>query len=529
MESEGLPARSHARPFAPIIRGRMTPATTSAPPSAAPGLVSRELGLLGLAATGICSMVGASIHVVPIMIQRNVPGIGPYVLPAFLFAALPALLAAFAYAVLASAMPRAGGSYVYASRALHPYLGFAASFSQWFGLSIAIGVICYLIVPFLRDVAATAGAATLAARLDEGPVRLALALVILGVFVYVNLQGGAVYEWTLVPLMVLMFVLGGVVIVAGLAFDHEQFAAAALLRDGRSVPLAASPPFRWSTFFAGSSVLFASFIGFDAIAQAGGEARNPRRNLPLAILIAMVTVTTFYMAFAGAVYHAVPWSYVAREAATRDLTAPGLLGYLLSPGWTVAIVLGATISLLNDLPGMILSVSRLCFAWAEDGIFPAALARVHAVWRTPHNAILASGLLAAGGVLGSHFAGDFFLGIDLLVISMLVNFLLDVPLRVGPAAPQPGSSGPGGGRLASPAAGPARHPGRAVPFRPSPGPRHEGPGCARPALLPALHSRVDPGHDRRHRPLRARDGAPPHAGGRPACALRASAPTVRTS
>jgi APA family basic amino acid/polyamine antiporter len=369
-------------------------------------------------------MVGASIHVMPIMIQRSVPGIGPYVLPAFLFAAVPALMAAFAYAVLASAMPRAGGSYVYASRALHPYLGFAASFSQWFGLSIAIGVICNLIVPFLRDMAATAGAPGLAARLDEGPVRLALALVILAGFVYVNLRGGAVYEWTLVPLMVLMFVLGGVVIVAGLAFDHEQFAAAALLRDGRAVPPDAVAPFRWTTFFAGASVLFASFIGFDAIAQAGGEARNPQRNLPLAILIAMITVTTFYMAFAGAVYHAVPWSYVAREAGTRDLTAPGLMGYLLSPGWTVAIVLGATISLLNDLPGMILSVSRLVFAWAEDGIFPAGLARVHAVWRTPHNAILASGLMAAVGVLGSHFAGDFFLGVDLLVISMLVNFLL---------------------------------------------------------------------------------------------------------
>lgn len=401
----------------------MTPAPTSAAAPAVPGL-ARELGLVGLAATGICSMVGASIHVVPIMIQRNVPGIGPYVLPAFLFAAVPALLAAFAYAVLASAMPRAGGSYVYASRALNPYLGFAASFSQWFGLSIAIGVICYLIVPFLRDVAAAAGAGGLAARLDEGPVRLALALVILGVFVALNLRGAAVYQWTLVPLMVLMFVLGGVVIVAGFAFDHGQFAAAALWRDGHWAPPEAGPPFRWSTFFAGASVLFASFIGFDAIAQAGGEARNPRRNLPLAILIAMVTVTTFYMAFAGAVYHAVPWSYVAREAATRDLTAPGLLGYLLSPGWTVAIILGATLSLLNDLPGMILSVSRLCFAWAEDGIFPPALARVHAAWRTPHNAILTSGLLAAGGVAGSHFAGDFFLGVDLLVISMLVNFLL---------------------------------------------------------------------------------------------------------
>ena len=115
--------------------------------------LQRELHLPGLTATGICAMLGASVYVVPFMIQRNVPGIGSWVLPAFLFAAVPALLAALAYAILASAMPRAGGSYLYASRGLHPYLGFVASFSQWFGLSIVIGVIAYIIVPFLRDIA----------------------------------------------------------------------------------------------------------------------------------------------------------------------------------------------------------------------------------------------------------------------------------------------------------------------------------------------------------------------------------------
>ena len=82
-----------------------------------PGL-SRRLGLLGLTATGICAMLGAAINVIPIMLQRSVPGIGPHVLSAYAFAAL---LAALAYASLASAMPRAGGSYVCVSRSLSPY------------------------------------------------------------------------------------------------------------------------------------------------------------------------------------------------------------------------------------------------------------------------------------------------------------------------------------------------------------------------------------------------------------------------
>jgi amino acid transporter len=69
-------------------------------------------------------------------------------------------------------------------------------------------------------------------------------------------------------------------------------------------------------------------------------------------------------------------------------------------------------------------VSRLMFAWADDGIFPGVIASVHPVFRTPHVAIMASGAMATLGVLGSHLAGDFFLGVDILVSSMLVNFLL---------------------------------------------------------------------------------------------------------
>jgi basic amino acid/polyamine antiporter, APA family len=383
----------------------------------------RQMGLLGLAATGICSMIGASIYVVPFMIQRNVPGIGPYVLPAFLFASIPAALAAFAYTILASAMPRAGGSYIYASRSLNPYLGFVASFSQWFGLSIAIGVVSYVIIPFLRDVASSLHWNDLASWLDTGTVRVMLSLSVLWIFVFVNIKGVKLYERTLIPLMLLMFGLGAIVIVTGLSFDQQDFAQAVLLKDGRTLDQAPSV-FSWPTFLAGSALLFSSFIGFDSIAQAGGEAKDPSRSLPKAIGIAIITVTLFYIVFTFALYHTVPWSFVAQEALTKDVTAPGLLSYLLPSGWAVLIILGAAIALLNDLPAMILSVSRLMFSWAEDGIFPKRIAAIHATHHTPHIAIVVSGLMATIGILGSHFAGDFFLGIDIMVTSMLVNYLL---------------------------------------------------------------------------------------------------------
>lgn len=382
------------------------------------------MGLIALTATGIASMVGAGINVVPFMIQRNVPGIGAWVLPAFLFAAVPAFFAGLAYAILASAMPRAGGSYVYASRALNPYLGFIASFSQWFALCVAIGVVSYMLVPFLRDVAIAASWTDTAAMLQTGVVRLAIPLSVLWLFALVNVLGIKSYERILVPLLGLTFVLGGIAIVAGFMFDHADFAQAVLAKEGRAVTLRESAPMTLRIFFTAATVLFSGFIGFDSIAQAGGEATNPNRTLPLAIGLAVVGVSIYYMLFTAAVYHAVPWQYVAAQSAVRDVTAPGLLGYLLPTGWTVAIVAGGAVALAKDVPAMLLAVSRLMFAWAADGIFPRHVATLHARFRTPHVAIVLSATMATISILGSHLAGDIFLGIDILVTAMLVNYIL---------------------------------------------------------------------------------------------------------
>jgi APA family basic amino acid/polyamine antiporter len=221
-----------------------------------------------------------------------------------------------------------------------------------------------------------------------------------------------------------MFALGAIVIVAGFSYDHADFALRLMEKEQRTYAISEANAFDWRVFLSAAALLFSSFIGFDSIAQAGGEARNPTRSLPLAIGLAILVVGSFYFLFTAAVYHAVPWTFVAQEALTRDISAPGMLSYLLPAGLSVAILAGAAVALINDLPAMLLAVSRLMFAWAEDGIFPARIARVHRRFNTPHLALVVSGSIASLGVLGSHFAGDFFLGIDIMVTAMMVNFLL---------------------------------------------------------------------------------------------------------
>jgi APA family basic amino acid/polyamine antiporter len=337
---------------------------------------------------------------------------------------VPAVLAALAYAAMASAMPRAGGSYVYASRSLHPYLGLVASFSQWLSLSFAMGVVAYVLVPFVRDILFSFGFAGAGALLESGPPRLALALGFLWISTFVNLAGIKTYERAMIVLMVLGLVGGTIVIATGFAFGHDQFLAAAAAKDAVHVSPAGPGPLSFSALAAAVAILFSSFIGFDSIAQTGSEAKNPHVTLPLATGISILGVGAFYLLFTAALYHAVPWYFIAERAKTTDLTAPGLLGYLLAPAWTAAIVAFSSVALFNSLPGMLLAVSRLMFAWAEDGVFFRSGARIHPRWRTPHVAILWSSVTATLGIFGCHFAGDFFLGVDVLVIGMLVNFTL---------------------------------------------------------------------------------------------------------
>lgn len=365
-------------------------------------------------------MLGASINVVPFMIHRSVPGIGPYVIYAFIFAMIPALLAALAYSSLSSAMPRAGGSYIYASRGLHPFLGFIGSFSQWFGLSIVIGVIAYIIVPFIRDVFVALEWNAGAELLEVAWIRISIALSLIWLFVYINVLGGKFYERTVVPLMFIMFLLGGIVIVTGFSFDQSGYLSTIDLENSERVDYG----FDWRLFLSAAAILFSSFIGFDAIAQAGGEAKNPTRSLPIAIMMAIGVVGLFYFLYTIGVYHTVPWWYVQEQALNKDISAPGLIAPLLPTGLSVAILAGAAIALINDLPAMLLSVSRLVFAWSDDGIFPSGIAEIHDKHQTPHRALYLSGGIASIGMLGSHFAGDFFLGIDIMITSMMVNFLL---------------------------------------------------------------------------------------------------------
>jgi APA family basic amino acid/polyamine antiporter len=169
--------------------------------------------------------------------------------------------------------------------------------------------------------------------------------------------------------------------------------------------------------------LFSSFIGFDAVAQAAGEARHPG-DLARAIMIAIGGVTAYYICFTWSVYHAIPAEYIYRVSLVHDISAPGLMAPLLPRWLSLTILASVVVAIIKVLPAVTMANSRTLYAFSADGILPRSFSRIHARFCTPPYALTVTAIVASLCVLGCNLAGDFFLGVDLLVVSMLVNFLL---------------------------------------------------------------------------------------------------------
>jgi APA family basic amino acid/polyamine antiporter len=388
-----------------------------------PPHLRREISLLGLVATAIAAMVGVGVNILPFMVQRSQPGIGQWVPLAYVVAAVPAVLAAFCYATLVSAMPRAGGSYVTVSRALSPFAGFIASFSQWFGLCMAMGVVAYFLVPVLRDALAVAGFARAASSLDRVLPRLGISLLSILLAWIVNLLGIRLYERSVV-LMAAVTVLAPLIMTAA-GIVNSSPAALLKLQSAAILPrsFATMPTLTPAVFLGTAVILFSSFIGFDAVAQAAGEARRVA-DLARAIMISIGGVTAYYIGFTWSLYHAIPAEYVYRASLMHDISAPGLMAPLLPRWLSLTILASVAVAILKVLPAVMMANSRTLYAFSADGILPRAFSRINTRFQTPHHSLTVTAIAACLCVVGCNLARDFFLGVDLLVVSMLVNFLL---------------------------------------------------------------------------------------------------------
>lgn len=159
-------------------------------------------------------------------------------------------------------------------------------------------------------------------------------------------------------------------------------------------------------------LLVFAFTGFETATVPAGEVRDPRRNLPFAILAAMAVIVPLYVLVqvvcAGTLPELAGSSRPLADAAARFAGASG----------AAVITVGALISIAGTLNGLLLAAPRILFAMAEQRQLPRALAATHARFRTPHIAIVAS----AACMLALTLSGSFLTAVAISTLARLLAY-----------------------------------------------------------------------------------------------------------
>lgn len=325
-----------------------------------PGKVlDRSLGLSSVFSISVGAMLGSGIFVLPGLAAGLA---GPYVFLSYMLAGLLVMPAAMSKAELATAMPVAGGTYVYVDRSLGPWMGTIAGLGTWFALSA-------------KTAFALAGLGAYLALFSDVPA-IPFALGVLTVLLALNTYGvgkaaalqTAIVFGTLAALIGFCFVGVGTSQAANFepAFPHG---AAGIL--------------------AGAGFVFVSYNGVTKVCSVAEEVKDPERNIPLGMACALICVGIMYALLAYVITGNVPYNSLADDVTPVATVAQAVLG---ETGKQVLAGV-AVVGLISMSNAGVLASSRFPLAMSRDALLPDKLAAINSRFGTPLNAILVTGVL----------------------------------------------------------------------------------------------------------------------------------------
>jgi amino acid transporter/nucleotide-binding universal stress UspA family protein len=343
--------------------------------------LSRDLGLFTITMVGVGAMIGAGIFVLTGIAAGTA---GPALILAFAANGVVTFLTALAYAELGSAIPEAGGGYLWVKEGLPGPNAFLAGWMSWFAHAVAGSLYALGFGSYMGLVLGELG--WLPAGLSADGLEKPLAVVIALVFVAINFKG--VSETGLAGNVVTVAKVGiiGVFVATGLwAMFHEPVAWE------RFTPFA---PEGLGGVLAAMGLTYIAFEGYEIIVQAGEEVKDPKRNIPRAVFWSLAIVIPIYILVAVAAVGAVDtgssqptWQWLG---AHQELGLAEAARQFMPLGTTLLLV-GGLLSTMSALNATTFSSTRVSFAMGRDRNLPDPFARVHGLTRTPYVALLASG------------------------------------------------------------------------------------------------------------------------------------------
>ena len=367
--------------------------------------LKKSLSALDLTVFGVGVIIGTGIFVLTGTVAKD--NAGPATALAFVAAGVACALAALCYAEFASTVPVAGSAYTFSYASLGELPAWIIGWDLVLEFALGTAVVAVGWSGYIQSLLENAGwtrPAGLGSR--EGADTfgfdiLAAALVlVLTVILVIGMKLSARITSLVVAIkvtVVLVVIVAGAFLIDGKNYDpfipKEKPVAAGSSLDSPLIQLMfgwAPSNFGVMGIFTAASVVFFAFIGFDVVATAAEETKNPQRDMPRGIIGSLIICTTLYVLVSIVVTGMQHYSRLSVDAPLADaFKATG------HPWFAGFISFGAAVGLTTVCMILLLGQTRVFFAMSRDGLLPRFFSHVHPRFRTPHRPTILLGVLIA--------------------------------------------------------------------------------------------------------------------------------------
>ncbi|HWP38776.1 MAG TPA: amino acid permease [Gemmatimonadales bacterium] len=405
----------------------MTAPVTAAPTPAQPEFV-KALSRLDATAIVVGSMIGSGIFIVSADIVRQVQAPG-LLLVVWATAGLVTLMGAITYGELAGLYPKAGGQYVYLREGISPLFGYLYGWTLF--MVIQTGTIAAVAVAFARFTAVFVPALSpevslgFTLSLPSGPIQVGLspqrifAIVSVIVLTWINVQGVRTAAIIQTSLTIIKTAALAALIVLGLTIGRQAEAIAANfggnLWPAGGFSLALLPMI--------GAAMVGSLFSMDAwnnVGFASGEMKNPTKDLPFAMAVGVLVVTSLYVLANLAYITVLPADAIAH--APQDRVGTAALQAMFGTAGLYVMAAAIMISTFGCNNGLILSGARVYWAMARDDLFFRSAGKLHPEHKTPAWALVAQ--LVWTSVLC--LSGTYSQLLDYVIIAAVLFYMLTV-------------------------------------------------------------------------------------------------------
>jgi basic amino acid/polyamine antiporter, APA family len=366
----------------------------------------RVLGPVQLSSLGVGAIIGTGIFVLTGVAAHD--RTGPALTLSFVVAGITCVFAALCYAEFASMVPVAGSAYTYAYATLGELLAWIIGWDLILEYAVASATVAhgwshyfqdfllffnvhlpqiFANAPFDYDPAS--GRLGLTGTWFDLPAILIAAIITMILVKGIRESASVNTAIVIVKISIVLFV-----IVVGIFYVNPAnwhpfapFGLAGISFFGHTVLGQTGPGGEPLGMLAGAGIVFFAYIGFDSISTHAEEARNPSRDVPIAILTSLVLCTVLYIAVSAVLTGMVPYNRINIDAPISDaFRQVGL------PWAQLLISIGAIAGITSVLLVMMLSQPRIFFAMARDGLLPTGFfGAVHERFRTPWKSTILTG------------------------------------------------------------------------------------------------------------------------------------------